>query len=82
MKTQEDVFTFLQKIMAEMFDLSPDDIVPTANLSTDLDIDSIDAVDLMVRLREITGKRINPEDFKNARTIQDVVDTVYRITTA
>jgi len=82
MKTQEDVFTFLQKIMAEMFDLSPDDIVPTANLSTDLDIDSIDAVDLMVRLREITGKRINPEDFKNARTIQDVVDTVHRITSA
>lgn len=82
MKTQEDVFTFLQKIMAEMFDLTPDDIVPTANLSTDLDIDSIDAVDLMVRLREITGKRINPEDFKNARTIQDVVDTVHRITSA
>lgn len=82
MKTQEDVFKFLQEIMAEMFELSPEDIVPTANLSTDLDIDSIDAVDLMVRLRELTGKRINPEDFKNARTIQDVVDTVHRITSA
>ncbi|AEG02533.1 acyl carrier protein [Methylomonas methanica] len=82
MKTQEDVFKFLQEIMAEMFELSPDDIVPTANLSKDLDIDSIDAVDLMVRLRELTGKRINPEDFKNARTIQDVVDTVHRITSA
>ena len=82
MKTQEDVFKFLQEIMAEMFELSPDDIVPTASLSADLDIDSIDAVDLMVRLRELTGKRINPEDFKNARTIQDVVDTVHRITSA
>lgn len=82
MKTQEDVFIFLQTIMADMFELSPADIVPTANLSTDLDIDSIDAVDLMVRLRELTGKRINPEDFKNARTIQDVVDTVHRITSA
>lgn len=80
MKTQEDVFKFLQEIMAEMFELSPDDIVPTASLSKDLDIDSIDAVDLMVRLRELTGKRINPEDFKNARTIQDVVDTVHRLT--
>ncbi len=65
--------------MSEMFELAAEDIVPTANLNTDLDIDSIDAVDLMVRLRDITGKRINPEDFKNARTIQDVVDTVYRI---
>ena len=82
MKTQEEVFSTLKQIMAEMFELSPDSIVLSASLSQDLDIDSIDAVDLMVRLREITGKRINPEDFKNARTIQDVVDTVYRLTVA
>jgi acyl carrier protein len=79
MKTEEDVFATLRLLMSEMFELSPEDIILEANLRQDLDIDSIDAVDLMVRLREITGKRINPEDFKNARTIQDVVDTVYRI---
>ena len=82
MKTQDEVFATLRQIMAEMFELDPDDIVLSASLSQDLDIDSIDAVDLMVRLRELTGKRINPEDFKNARTIQDVVDTVYRISAA
>lgn len=82
MKTQDEVFTTIRQIMAEMFELAPEDIVLSASLSRDLDIDSIDAVDLMVRLREITGKRINPEDFKNARTIQDVVDTVYRISVA
>lgn len=82
MKTQEEVFQILRKLMSEMFELTPEDIVLSANLSQDLDIDSIDAVDLMVRLRDITGKRINPEDFKNARTIQDVVDTVYRINMA
>ena len=82
MKTQEEVFDTLKQIMAEMFELAPEDIVLSAGLSKDLDIDSIDAVDLMVRLREITGKRINPEDFKNARTIQDIVDTVYRIVVA
>jgi len=79
MKTQEEIFATLRQIMSEMFELAPNDIALDANLRQDLDIDSIDAVDLMVRLREITGKRINPEDFKNARTIQDVVDTVYRI---
>jgi acyl carrier protein len=82
MKTQEEVFSTLRRIMSEMFELAPEDIVLDASLKQDLDIDSIDAVDLMVRLREITGKRINPEDFKNARTIQDVVDTIYRITAA
>jgi acyl carrier protein len=68
--------------MSEMFELAPEDINLDANLSEDLDIDSIDAVDLMVRLRNIIGKRINPEDFKNARTIQDVVDVIYRINEA
>jgi len=79
MKTQEEILLTIRQLMMEMFELAPEDIVLNANLRQDLDIDSIDAVDLMVRLRDITGKRINPEDFKNARTIQDVVDTVYRI---
>lgn len=82
MKTQEEIFFTLRQLMSEMFELAPEAIVLSANLSLDLDIDSIDAVDLMVRLRDITGKRINPEDFKNVRTIQDVVDTVYRINAA
>ena len=82
MKTQEEIFFTIRQLMVEMFELAPENIVLNANLSQDLDIDSIDAVDLMVRLRDITGKRINPEDFKNARTIQDVVDTVYRINLA
>lgn len=82
MKTREEIFSTLKQLMSEMFDLPAADIVPDASLGQDLDIDSIDAVDLMVRLREITGKRINPEDFKNARTINDVVETIYRINAA
>lgn len=79
MKTQEEIYLTLRQLMSEMFELAPENIELNSSLSEDLDIDSIDAVDLMVKLRDITGKRLNPEDFKNARTIQDVVDTVYRI---
>jgi len=79
MKTEEEIFTTLRQIMSELFELEAEDITLDANLGQDLDIDSIDAVDLMVRLREITGKRINPEDFKSARTVRDVVETVHRI---
>lgn len=82
MKTQEEIFATLKQLMAEMFELAPEDIRLDARLGQDLDIDSIDAVDLMARLRELVGKRINPEDFKNARTVQDVVDTIHRITAA
>jgi acyl carrier protein len=79
MKTREEIYTVLQQLMLEMFELPSEDVKLDASLKDDLDIDSIDAVDLMVRLRELTGKRINPEDFKNTRSIQDVVNTVYRI---
>lgn len=79
MKTQDEILALLQQLMSEMFELPTEAVRPDANLNKDLDIDSIDAVDLMVRLREITGKRIDPEDFKNARTIQDVVNTVQRL---
>ena len=79
MKTPEEIHLTIRQLISEMFELAPEDINLNASLSEDLDIDSIDAVDLMVRLRSIIGKRINPEDFKNARTIQDVVDVIYRI---
>lgn len=82
MKTQEEILSTLRQLMSEMFELAPEDIDLNSSLSEDLDIDSIDAVDLMVRLRNIIGKRINPEDFKNVRTIQDVVDVIDRINLA
>lgn len=79
MNSREEVFETLKHILTEMFEIEADAITLTASLNQDLDIDSIDAVDLMVRLREITGRRIQPEDFKNARVIQDVVDTLHRM---
>jgi acyl carrier protein len=71
----------LKQILSEMFEIAPEDITLTASLKRDLDIDSIDAVDLMVRLRQVTGKRFKPEDFKNAHTVEDVVNTVHRMIT-
>ena len=77
MKTKEDVFAKLQEILVELFEIDEGDITLEANLYEELDIDSIDAVDLVVKLKEITGKKIQPEEFKSARTVQDVVDAVY-----
>jgi len=47
-----------------------------ANLYEELEIDSIDAVDLMVQLKELTGKKIAPEVFRDVRTIRDVLDAL------
>ncbi len=76
MKTQEEIFQKLVSIFEELFEIEPEKITLESNLYQDLDIDSIDAVDLVVELKKITGKKIQPDDFKMVRTVQDVVDQV------
>lgn len=76
MKTQQDIFAQLKQILIDTFETEEDAITMDAQLYQDLDIDSIDAVDLVVQLRELTGQKIKPEDFKNVRTVRDVVEAI------
>lgn len=75
--SKDDVFNIVKEALVDLFGTPEDDITPTSNLYTDLDIDSIDAVDLIVRLKEKTGKKPDVEAFKNARTVEDVVNTIH-----
>ncbi|WP_407331331.1 acyl carrier protein [Enterovibrio sp. 27052020O] len=70
------IFEQVRDALVELFELAPDDITPDANLYQELDLDSIDAVDLVVHLQNTTGKKIKPDEFKSVRTVQDVVDAV------
>lgn len=74
--TREDILNTLKQVMLELFDTDPETITLDANLYTDLDIDSIDAVDLVMKIREITGKKMSAEDFKNVRLVSDVIDAI------
>ena len=74
--SKEEIYPWLIDILHEMFDLDKAKITGEANLYTDLDIDSIDAFDLAVKLKELTGKRLQPEVFKSVRTVQDVVNAL------
>jgi acyl carrier protein len=78
MKNREDILQFIKQIMLEMFEIEEQLITLNARLREDLDFDSIDAVDMIVKLKEVTGKAVQPEDFKNAKTINDVVEAVYK----
>ena len=66
--------------MVDLFELDESEVTSDANLYEDLDLDSIDAVDLAVKITDITGQRVNPEDFKKVRTVQDLVDTAHLMT--
>jgi acyl carrier protein len=74
--TEEEIYPWVVDILHEMFGLEKAKITPEANLYSNLDIDSIDAVDLAVKLKQLTGKRLQPEIFKSVRTVQDVVDAL------
>ena len=78
-KTKDDILRDLQCILEELFEVPKDEVHETAHLYDDLDLDSIDAIDMVVRLQEMTGKKVKPEDFKNARVVQDIVDSVYEL---
>ena len=77
--SKEEILKTLIEILASDFELEESKLIPTANLFTDLDLDSIDAVDLAVRLQRFTNKKISPEEFKEIRTIEDVVNAVYEL---
>jgi acyl carrier protein len=73
---KEETQAWLIDLLAEMFELEKSALSLESDLYADLDIDSIDAVDLAVRLKQLTGKRLQPEVFKQIRTIGDVVDAL------
>ena len=77
--TREEIFNELKKQLTELFEIPAEKITPDAKLYEDLD--SIDAVDMIVQLQKVIEKRFKPEDFKSVKTVKDVVDVVEKILT-
>lgn len=76
MQSPEAIFAVLRDALVELFELEPERVVPTAHLYQDLEIDSIDAIDLIDHVKRHTGLKLSPDDFRSVRTVQDVVDAV------
>jgi len=79
MDSKEEIHKRLKGVLVELFEIDPAKIQPEANLYQDLGIDSIDAIDLLLRLKELTGKKIQPETFKHVRTVADVTDAIHAL---
>ena len=65
--------------MVNLFEIEPERITPETNLYQDLEIDSIDAIDLIDHIKRETGRKLKADDFRNVRTVEDVVQAVLRI---
>jgi acyl carrier protein len=79
MKDRGEILARVRAAMTELFEIDESRVTLDANLYQDLEIDSIDAVDLVDRLRRETGLKIAAEDFKAVRTVNDLVETVHRL---
>lgn len=79
MQSREEIFVTLQEALVELFELDAERVTLDANLYQDLEIDSIDAVDLIDHIKRQTGKKIAAEEFKAVRTVGDVVEAVYQV---
>ncbi len=76
MQTEQEIFQQVRDVLVELFELDPARIVADARLYQELDIDSLDAIDLIIELKRITGRKVQPEQFRHVRTVQDVVAAV------
>lgn len=77
--TESEILEHLRTILAENFEVAPEAVTLEAHLYEELGLDSIDAVDLAIKVQQLTGRRIKPEDFKHVRTVGDVVTTARQL---
>lgn len=77
--TDAEIEKTIKGILVAEFACDPAALRPDTDLFTELDLDSIDAVDLVVRLQQETKKRVAPEDFRQIRTLADVTRAVSKL---
>ena len=74
--TRDEIYERIVEILSDSFELEKDEIKPESTLYEELDLDSIDAIDIFVQLREMTGRRPDPEDARKIRTVEELVQFV------
>jgi acyl carrier protein len=78
-KNKSEIEAYIKKLLVELFELDEADLILNAKLYEDLDIDSIDAVEMLIEIKKTTKEDINPEKFSDAKTLGDIIDVVYNL---
>ena len=79
MKSRDEIYRKVTAILVDLFEIDSNSVSEDALLYDDLDIDSIDAIDLIIELKSYTGKKVPPEEFKSIKTVGDIVDKVFEL---
>lgn len=73
---REEIIEKVNHFLIEDIEIEEDEIKPEANLFTDLGIDSLDVVDIIVLIEENFGLKIKGEELANVKTLNDFYDYV------
>jgi len=76
---RDEIYETLKGFLMELFEIPEERISLDAHLANDLDLDSIDAVDLVLKLQEFAGRKVSAEQFRSVRTVRDVIDQVHEL---
>lgn len=74
--SNDEIFEILKGALIELFEIDEDKIALQSRIYEDLDIDSIDAIDLVDFIKKKTGYRMEASDFKEVRTLENIVEVV------
>lgn len=74
-----EILDEIRRLMASLFEIDPGIVHEPSRLVDDLDLDSIDAIDLIIKMQELTGQKVEPKALAGVRTVSDVIDLVERL---
>ena len=69
--TKEEIFDKLKAILSKEFEIEEDKITPAAKLVDDLELDSIDSIDLIVKMKDFIPGKVDSVIFKTVKTMQE-----------
>lgn len=81
MQSKEEIYERLTTILVELFEIDRNKVSLDADLYRDLEIDSIDTIDLVLQLKDITGRKIHPDQFRSVRSVGDAVTAIHNLLT-
>ncbi len=78
--TKDELYAKVKAILINDFDIEEDLITPDALIADDLDLDSIDSVEMIVKMKPMLKDKVEPDAFKSVKTVQDVIDILEPLT--
>jgi acyl carrier protein len=77
--TREEIIDDIRRLMSSLFEIDGSTVTAESRLGDDLDLDSIDAIDLIIKMQDMTGQKVDPEAMKTLRTVGDIADMVEKL---